>query len=111
MTLTEFKEALRAYIDEISGEEPTERDISMLEAIEDYTEPETVTEEAIEERIAAAVAENEAAWTKRFKDRFYGREDGGEAPAASDPAEVTEPEVVTNDPEEEELKSILDFEW
>lgn len=103
---SDLKEALKAYVDEKSGDTPDDRDIEILELIEDYAEPEGVSEEQIAERINAAVLESDTAWRKKFKDRFYGRDDEGK-----EPEDVTEPEVVENEPEEEELKSILDYEW
>lgn len=106
MNYAELKEALRAYIDEISGEEPSERDIEILGYLDDYTEPEAVTEEEITARINDAVTASDASWRKKFKDRFYGRDADPE-----EPEKVTEPEVVTNEPEQEEFKSVLDYEW
>lgn len=106
MTFTELKEMLKAYIDEISGDEPSERDIDILSALEDYTEPENmISVEEAAKSVDDAVAAKDAEWLKKFKDRFYGRD------ADPGPEEVTEPETVTNEPEEEELKSILDYEW
>ena len=106
MTYAELKESLRTYIDEISGEEPSDRDIEMLGYLDDYTEPEAVTEEQITARINEAVTANDAEWRKKFKDRFYGRDE-----EPGEPEEVTEPEVVTNEPEQEEFKSVLEYEW
>lgn len=106
MTFAELKEMLKAYIDEVSGDEPAERDIDILSALEDYTEPDTgISEEAAQAMVDDAVAAKDAEWLKKFKDRFYGRD------ADPGPEEVTETEVVTNEPEQEEIKSILDYEW
>lgn len=107
MTWKELKDSLKAYVDEISGDEPTDRDLEILGLLEDYAEPEGISEEEIAARINDAVAVSDAEWRKKFKDRFYGRdEESGEGPE-----EVTEPDVVENEPEEEELKSVLDYEW
>jgi len=108
MAWKELKDALLAYVDEKSGEEPTDRDIEILGLLEDYAEPEGISEEEVSAKINEAVLANDAEWRKKFKDRFYGRD---EEPADKGPEEVTEPEVVENEPEEEELKSVLDYEW
>lgn len=105
MTFEELKTELKKYIDELSGDDPTDKDIKILEMLEDYTEPEGISEEAIADRINAAITENDAGWRKKFKDRFYGRDDQEE------PETGTEPEVVDNEPEEETFKSVLDYEW
>lgn len=103
MTWEELKSKIMDYVNSRS-EEPEAADIDILEAVADYV-PEVATDEAeIEARIAAAVEETDRAWMKRYKDRFYS-EDETEEP------EITEPEVITNDPEEEVEKSILDYEW
>lgn len=104
MAWTDLKDSLKSYLDTKIGEEPTEEDISILEMIEDYAEPEGITEEAIADRITAAVSENDLKWRKKFKDRFYGRDEEETAP-------VGDVETVENDPEEEVEKSILDYEW
>lgn len=105
MTWEELKSELKAYLDDMTGEEPTERDIEILGYIEDFSAGDPgISEEEVTERVSAAVAENDSKWTKKFKDRFYGRDE-------SEPETVVEPEIVENEPEEEELKSILDFEW
>ena len=108
MTYAELKEAIRSYIDDLSGDTPTERDISILEALEDYIEPEGISEEEATRRVNEAVEANTAEWAKKFKDRFYGRDETAEE---STEKTVVDTEVVTNDPEEEELKSVLDYEW
>lgn len=106
MTWEELKSELKSYLDGMTGEAPTERDIEILGYIEDFSVGDPgISEDEVTERVSAAVAENDSRWTKKFKDRFYGRDQ------VDDPVEVTEPEVVTNEPEEEELKSILDYEW
>ena len=105
MTFEELKTELKSYLDELSGEEPSDRDIEILGMIEDYSEPEGISEEEIADRINEAVLANDAEWRKKFKDRFYGRD------GADEPEEVTEPEVVENESEEEEFKSVLDYEW
>lgn len=105
MAWTDLKDNLKSYLDTKIGDEPTEEDISILEMIEDYAEPEGITEEAIAERISAAVNDNDLKWRKKFKDRFYGRDEDEET------APVTEVETVENKPEEEVEKSILDYEW
>ena len=105
---SDLKEALKAYVDEKSGDDPTDRDIEILGLIEDYAEPEGISEEEIAARINDAVEVSDAAWRKKFKDRFYGRD---EEPKEEGPEKVTEPVVVENEPEEEELKSVLDYEW
>lgn len=105
MTWEELKTELKAYLDDMTGEEPTERDIEILGYIEDFSVGDPgISEDEVTERVSAAVAENDSKWTKKFKDRFYGRDE-------AEPETVVEPEVVDNEPEEEELKSILDFEW
>ena len=111
MTWAELKENLRAYLDEISGEEPTDRDIDIMGMLEDYAEPVGVSEEEIQARITDAVTASDTEWRRKFKDRFYGRD--GESLAAEEPQPetVTEPVVIENEPEEEEFKSILDYEW
>lgn len=107
MTWEELKTELKSYLDDMTGEEPTERDIEILGFIEDFSTGEPgISEDEVNERISAAVAENDSKWTKKFKDRFYGRDED-----AAEPEHVTEPKVVENEPEEEELKSILDYEW
>lgn len=107
MTWEELKSELKSYLDGMTGEEPTERDIEILGYIEDFSVGDPgISEDEVTERVSAAVAENDSKWTKKFKDRFYGRD---EDPV--EPETVVEPEVVENKPEEEELKSILDFEW
>lgn len=112
MTYAELKEAIRSYIDDLSGDAPTERDISILEALEDYIEPEGISEEEVTRRVNEAVEANTAEWTKKFKDRFYGRDEVAEESAEESTEEtVVDTEVVTNEPEEEELKSVLDYEW
>lgn len=102
MTLEEFKSALMEYVN-AKSEDPEEADIRILEVISDYSEPEAVSEEDIQARIDAAVGENDKMWIKKYKDRFYSAEE--------DPEEVTEPVTVENEPEQEELKSVLDYEW
>lgn len=105
MTWEELKSELKNYLDGMT-EEPTEKDIEILGFIEDYVEPSGgFSEEEVNERVSAAVAESDARWTKKFKDRFYGRDEEAE------PETVVEPEVVDNEPEQEEFKSILDYEW
>lgn len=58
------------------GDEPTERDIALLEDIADTIEALSVnTDEEtlnarINEAVAAATAETEAAWRKRYIERF-----------------------------------------
>lgn len=58
------------------GDEPTERDVALLEDIADTIEALSVNtdEEAlnarINEAVAAATAETEAAWRKRYIERF-----------------------------------------
>ena len=101
MTLEEFKSALMEYVN-AKSEDPEEADIRILEIISDYSEPEAVSEEDIQARIDAAVGENDKMWIKKYKDRFY---------SAEDPEEVTEPVTVENEPEQEEFKSVLDYEW
>lgn len=102
MTWEELKKAVMDYVDSKSGEDPGEEDLKMLEAISDFELPE-IDEEAINARIEAAVAANSAEWAKRYKDRFYSTDEAAD--------EVTDTEVITNDPEEEDEKSILDYEW
>lgn len=105
MTWEELKKELKDYLDGMTGEQPTEKDIEILGFIEDYVEPAGgFSEDEVTERVSEAVAAKDAEWTKKFKDRFYGRDE-------AEPETVVEPEVVKNEPEEEELKSILDFEW
>ena len=105
MTWEELKSELKTYLDGMTGEEPTEKDIEILGFIEDYVEPSGgISEDEVTERVSAAVAENDTKWTKKFKDRFYGRDE-------AEPETVVEPEVVENEPEQEELKSVLDYEW
>lgn len=107
MTWEELKSELKSYLDGMIGEEPTERDIEILGYIEDFSVGDPgISEDEVTERVSAAVAENDSKWTKKFKDRFYGRDDDSDEPET-----VVEPEVVENKPEEEELKSILDFKW
>lgn len=102
MTWEELKKAVMDYVDSKSGEDPGEEDLKMLEAISDFELPE-IDEEAVNARIEAAVAANSAEWAKRYKDRFYSTD--------AEETEVTEPEVISNEPEEEVEKSILDYEW
>ena len=105
MTWEELKSELKSYLDDMTGEKPTERDIEILGYIEDFSVGDPgISEEEVTERVSAAVAAKDAEWTKKFKDRFYGRDE-------AEPETVVEPEVVDNEPEEEELKSILDYEW
>lgn len=111
MIWSELKENLRAYLDEISGDEPSDRDIEIMGMLEDYAEPEGVSEEEIQARITEAVTANDGEWRKKFKDRFYGRDEGTLAGEEAQPETVTEPQVIENEPEEEEFKSILDYEW
>lgn len=111
MTFVELKEAIKAYVDEISGDEPSDRDIEILGMIEDYAEPEGITEEEIQARITDAVTASDAEWRKKFKDRFYGRDEDPLADEKEQPETVVNPVIVENEPEEEEFKSILDFEW
>lgn len=112
MTYAELKEALKAYLDEMTGDTPTERDIEILGMIEDYAEPEGgISEEEVQARITEAVTASDAAWTKKFKDRFYGRDSESLAEEKEQPETVEEPVIVENEPEEEEFKSVLDFEW
>lgn len=106
MTWEELKTELKSYLDDMTGDEPTERDIEILGFIEDFSTGDPgISEEEVSARISEAVAAKDAEWTKKFKDRFYGRD------LADEPETVVEPEVVENKPEEEELKSILDYEW
>lgn len=103
MSWDELKVKIMEYINSRS-EEPTEADIEILEAIADFVPEVAIDEAEVEARIAAAVEETERTWMKRYKDRFYGEEETEEP-------EITEPKVITNDPEEEVEKSILDYEW
>ena len=104
MIWMEMKDKLKSYLDKIVGEAPDDESIEILGMIEDYAEPEGITEEAVADRINAAVEANEQAWRKKFKDRFYGRDEEEAAP-------VADVETVENEPEEEVEKSILDYEW
>ena len=79
--------------------------------LEDYVEPEGVGEEEIQARITEAVTAADAEWRKKFKDRFYGRDEGTLGSEEAQPETVTAPQVSENEPEEEEFKSILDYEW
>lgn len=102
MTWEELKNAVMAYIDSKSADDPSEEDLRLLEIIADF-EPAEIDEEAINARIEEAVNANSAEWAKRYKDRFYSTD--------AEETEVTEPEVISNEPEEEVEKSILDYEW
>lgn len=105
MIWSEMKDKLKSYLDKIVGEAPDDESIEILGMIEDYAEPEGITEEAIADRINAAVEANEQEWRKKFKDRFYGRDEDEES------APVGNVETVKNEPEEEVEKSILDYKW
>lgn len=111
MTFAELKESLKSYLDEISGENPSDRDIEILGMIEDYAEPEGISEEDIQARITEAVTANDTEWRKKFKDRFYGRDVEKLADEKEQPETVEDTVVVDDEPEQEEFKSILDFEW
>ena len=104
MIWSEMKDKLKSYLDKIVGEAPDDESIELLGMIEDYAEPEGITEEAVADRITAAVEANEQEWRKKFKDRFYGRDEEETAP-------VADVETVENEPEKEVEKSILDYEW
>lgn len=105
MIWSEMKDKLKSYLDKIIGDAPDDESIEILGMIEDYAEPEGITEEAIAARINAAVEANEQEWRKKFKDRFYGRDEDEEA------APVGNVKTVENEPEEEVEKSILDYKW
>lgn len=102
MTWEELKNAIMAYIDSKSADDPSEEDLQLLENVADF-KPAEIDEEAINARIEEAVKANSAEWAKRYKDRFYSTDESAD--------EVTDTEVITNDPEEEVEKSILDYEW
>ena len=102
MTLEEFKKELMDYVGGKS-EDPDDNDIRILDMITDFAvEVPEISEEDIQTRIDAAIGENDKKWIKKYRDRFY---------SAEDPEEVTEPVVVENEPEQEEFKSVLDYEW
>lgn len=103
MTWDELKVKILEYIDSKTGETPGEDDLSILEALDDFAPAPGISEEEVNRRIEEAVSANTAEWSKRYKDRFYSRDEEAK--------EVTEPEVIENKPEEEIEKSILDYEW
>lgn len=103
MTWDELKKKILEYIDSIAGETPGEADLSILEAVDDFEPAPGISEDEVNRRIEEAVNANTAEWSKRYKDRFYSRDEEAK--------EVTDMEVIENKPEEEVEKSILDYEW
>lgn len=95
------------------GDEPTERDVALLEDIADTIEALSVNtdEEALNARVneavaaatAEAVAETEAAWRKRYIERFKrGDEKEVETVDEKQNGDETFDDVITYEKEDEE---------